>query len=144
MSVRTRSVIILLAAMAVTTGSAFAEEFRGMSYVDNGTVRVGINLEIGGAITYVSPSDSAENIINSHDWGRQVQMSFYSEPHAVRPERQGAQPGVAFSGLESHPGGRLLWPWVEGHRPRERRENALCEVYSHAVAAEQRAGRMHL
>ncbi len=57
-----------------------AAEFSGMSYLDNGTIRIGINLDIGGAITYLSQSGTEENIINSHDWGRQIQMSFYSGP----------------------------------------------------------------
>ncbi|MFC1634521.1 hypothetical protein ACFL5Z_06725 [Planctomycetota bacterium] len=63
-----------------------AAEFSGMSYIDNGVIKIGINLDIGGAITYLSPSDSEENAINSHDWGRQIQMSFYSGPNPYQPE----------------------------------------------------------
>jgi hypothetical protein len=70
--------------------AAAGEEFSGMSYIDNGTIRVGANLDIGGAITHVSPSGDGENIINSHDWGRQVQMSFYSGPNPFTPN--GKQP----------------------------------------------------
>ena len=93
-----RNVVIILAATAATTVYAFAEEFRGMSYVDNGTIRVGVNLDIGGAITYVSPSDSNENIINSHDWGRQVQMSFYSGPTPFIPNGKEPSPTWRFLG----------------------------------------------
>ncbi len=93
-----RNATIFLAAAAAISGSLLAEEFRGMSYVDNGTIRVGINLEIGGAITYVSPSDSAENIINSHDWGRQVQMSFYSGPTPFVPSGKEPSPTWRFLG----------------------------------------------
>lgn len=51
-----------------------------MSWLDNGVVRLGIDLNLGGAITHLSKSGEAPNIINSWDWGRQVQMSFYSGP----------------------------------------------------------------
>ena len=64
----------------------WAAEFSGMSYLDNGVIKIGINLDIGGAITYLSPSGSKENAINSHDWGRQIQMSFYSGPNPYQPE----------------------------------------------------------
>jgi hypothetical protein len=80
-----RTGMLLWLTIGMATEVAIAEPFRGMSYIDNGTVRVGVNLEIGGAITYVAPSGSEENIINSHDWGRQVQMSFYSGPTPFAP-----------------------------------------------------------
>ena len=63
-----------------------------MDYLDNGVIRVGVDLRLGGAITYLSPSPGAAkehqghkghqevNVINSWDWGRQVQMSYYSGP----------------------------------------------------------------
>ena len=50
-----------------------------MSYLDNGKIKVGIDLKLGGAITFLA-RDSGENIINNFDYGRQVQMSFYSGP----------------------------------------------------------------
>ncbi len=43
-----------------------------MEYLDNGMLRVGIDLSIGGAITYLAESTSGTNMINSFDWGRQV------------------------------------------------------------------------
>lgn len=51
-----------------------------MSWLDNGTIRLGADLSIGGAVTWLSRSGSEENVINSFDWGRQVQMSYYSGP----------------------------------------------------------------
>lgn len=76
---------------AATVFAEDAPAFSGMSYLDNGVVKIGINLDIGGAITYLSKSGSEENIINSHDWGRQIQMSFYSGPVPYVPEN-GKQP----------------------------------------------------
>lgn len=78
--------LILPLMLCITARGADTPEFSGMSYLDNGTVRVGINLDIGGAITYLSKSGSDENMINSHDWGRQIQMSFYSGPVPYIPE----------------------------------------------------------
>lgn len=51
-----------------------------MSFLDNGTIRLGVDLGLGGAITWLSRSGTQDNIINSADWGRQVQMSYYAGP----------------------------------------------------------------
>ncbi len=81
-----------------TTHAAEQAAFSGMSYLDNGTVRIGINLDIGGAITYLSKSKDGENIINSHDWGRQIQMSFYSGPTPYEPDGKKPAPAWTFIG----------------------------------------------
>ena len=93
-----RAVVVGLLAIVATTDCVLAVEFRGMSYVDNGTIRVGMNLDIGGAITYVAPSDAHENIINSHDWGRQIQLSFYSGPTPFVPNGKEPSPTWRFLG----------------------------------------------
>ena len=90
---RTLPFALLLMPLSVT-GAASAQggpAFSGLSAIDNGTVRLGVNLDIGGAITWLSQAGSEDNVINSHDWGRQVQMSFYSGPNPFTP------PGVEFS-----------------------------------------------
>lgn len=51
-----------------------------MSFLDNGTIRLGVDLRVGGAITYLARSGSGRNLINSFDFGRQIQMSYYSGP----------------------------------------------------------------
>ncbi len=78
---------LIVSLSAAAQGAASEErEFSGMSYLDNGEIRVGVNLDIGGAITYLSKSGSDENIVNSFDWGRQIQMSFYSGPNPFEPK----------------------------------------------------------
>ena len=62
-----------------------------MSFLDNGTIRIGVDLDIGGTITFLARSNGGENLINSHDLGRQVQQSYYSGPHPF---------GKAHPGLE--------------------------------------------
>ena len=57
-----------------------------MSYLDNGTVKIGADLALGGAITWLSHRDRPDNLINSHDLGRQIQMSHYSGPVPFQPE----------------------------------------------------------
>lgn len=57
-----------------------------MSYIENAAIRLGIDLNLGGAITYLAPATNRElNVINSHDWGRQVQLSYYSGPNPFQP-----------------------------------------------------------
>jgi hypothetical protein len=57
-----------------------------MSYIENQRLRLGVDLNLGGAITYLAPATNHNlNLINSHDWGRQVQLSFYSGPTPFKP-----------------------------------------------------------
>lgn len=72
--------ILLLLCLAAAAPAAPRPHEARMSWLDNGTVRLGVDLNIGGAITWLSRSGSDENVINSADWGRQVQMSYYSGP----------------------------------------------------------------
>ncbi len=50
------------------------------SKLDNGTIRLGVDLERGGTITYLAASGGGANLINSHDFGRMVQQSYYAGP----------------------------------------------------------------
>lgn len=59
--------------------------FAGESHLDNGVVKVGINLAKGGSITYLSKSGTNDNLINNHDLGRQIQQSYYSGPQPYNP-----------------------------------------------------------
>ena len=65
--------------MLAVTGRA------AMSYLDNGVVKVGVDLAKGGSITYLSVSGTSSNVINSYDLGRQVQQSYYSGPNPYNP-----------------------------------------------------------
>ncbi len=78
-----------------------ADSLKSMSYIQNGQIRVGIDLNLGGSITYLANLRDEENVINNHDWGRQVQMSFYSEPRPYTPN--GKQPAPYWRGLGWNP-----------------------------------------
>ncbi|TAN38183.1 MAG: hypothetical protein EPN23_03205 [Verrucomicrobia bacterium] len=72
-----------------------------MSYLDNGKIRLGVDLAIGGAVTYLAEAGQTNNLINSHDWGRQVQLSFYSGPNPFQPP--GSTLSKAWAGLGWNP-----------------------------------------
>ena len=87
---------IMVAMLAVLTNvSHAAEDLRQvphdakMSYLDNGVVKVGVDLNRGGAIVYLAPA-AGGNLINNFDFGRQVQLSFFSFP--VPFESNGQRP----------------------------------------------------
>ncbi|MDD4774024.1 MAG: hypothetical protein PHZ09_10565, partial [Eubacteriales bacterium] len=71
--------------------------FDGVSVIENAGVRLGINLGLGGAVTWLS-EQGGPNLINSADWGRQVQMSFYSGPVPFRPAGVGIRESWAYLG----------------------------------------------
>lgn len=75
--------VLLLTLPSLRALAEAAQEEAGprISRLDNGRIRVGVNLDLGGVITELAESDpDAPNLINSHDYGRQVQQSYYSGP----------------------------------------------------------------
>ena len=46
-------------------------------YIENDRVKLGLNLALGGAVTYLEDkANQSGNMINSADWGRQIQLSY--------------------------------------------------------------------
>ncbi|MGI6401499.1 MAG: hypothetical protein ACOX0A_05235 [Thermoguttaceae bacterium] len=72
-------------------------------YIENDRVKVGFNLAIGGAIVYLEDKkNDSRNMINSFDWGRQIQLSFYSGPAPfIGPN--GEKPSDSWAGLGWNP-----------------------------------------
>lgn len=91
-----RRLVAVAAVMAALGGvdesASQAKQFSGMSWLDNGQIRLGANLSLGGAITWLSEGKDAPNMINSSDWGRQIQMSFYSGPRPFVPKGATGRP----------------------------------------------------
>lgn len=56
-----------------------------LEFLENEHVRLGIDLSIGGSIVFLAGATTGENLVNSHDWGRQVQMSYYAAPVPFEP-----------------------------------------------------------
>jgi len=74
------------------SASALAER---MDFLDNGAIKIGVDLDIGGSITHLSAARDGENLINSYDLGRQIQQSYYSGPQPFG---------------QAHPSWKN-WPW---------------------------------
>ena len=72
-----------------------------MSYLDNGKLKIGVNLDWGDAIIYFFTSGSENNLVDSSDWGRQIQMSFYSGTAPFAPDEK--QPRPEWAGLGWNP-----------------------------------------
>jgi hypothetical protein len=76
-------------------------------YLDNGVVRVGIDLTRGGSIGFLADAHTpTTNLINTHDMGREVQLSYYSGPSFYNPPTAEYPAGACnrlFRGQE--------WPW---------------------------------
>jgi hypothetical protein len=72
-----------------------------ITFLDNGEVRIGMDLALGGAVTFISSQDHPGNIINSADLGRQIQMSHYSGPWPY--EVGDRKPNRAWAGLGWNP-----------------------------------------
>ena len=66
-------------------GFSFPGQAAPNSYLDNGVIKLGVDLGKGGSITYLSKSGTTDNIINSFDLGRQIQQSYYSGPQPYNP-----------------------------------------------------------
>lgn len=91
------SLIVILLGMAVSLQATDK-----VIYIQNSKIKLGVNLDLGGAITYLSETNSSENMINNYDWGRQIQMSFYSGPNPYIPE-SGQQPNARWAFLGWNP-----------------------------------------
>jgi len=72
-----------------------------MTYLDNGEVRIGMDLALGGAVTFLESKDRPGNLINSADLGRQIQMSHYSGPWPFEVGEK--KPHKAWAGLGWNP-----------------------------------------
>ncbi len=105
MKTRTRmhfylSLVAALCALATFGAEPLAPAPR-MTFLDNGEVRIGMDLALGGAVTFISTKDHPGNIINGADLGRQIQMSHYSGPWPF--EAGDKKPNPAWAALGWNP-----------------------------------------
>ncbi|HEY1081089.1 MAG TPA: hypothetical protein VGE29_02445 [Prosthecobacter sp.] len=70
--------LLLLLCLLLCSGEVRAEE--KWAYLDNGQVRLGVNLDAGACIGWFSASGSQDNLLNAYDVGRYVQQSYYGDP----------------------------------------------------------------
>ncbi len=72
-----------------------------LQYLDNGVIRVGVDMVRGGAIGYLSLSGTSDNVVNTRDLGRYIQQSYYSGPTPYIPA--GAIQHPAYAGWGWNP-----------------------------------------
>lgn len=68
----------LLALLFASNVEAEAPEPR-WHYLDNGIIRLGVDLQAGVSIGWFSPSKSERNVLNTFDRGRYIQQSYYGD-----------------------------------------------------------------
>jgi len=71
------------------------------SYIDNGVVRLAVDLNRGGAITYLTATSNGKNMVNAYDLGRMIQPSFYAGPVPFKPN--GKEPYYLWANLGWNP-----------------------------------------
>ena len=53
-------------------------------YLDNGTIRIGVDKSRGACIGYFAQSKTRRNLLNNYDEGRFIQQSYYGRPDGSR------------------------------------------------------------
>lgn len=79
MSIRIQFATIVLF-MAALPGLHAKENPSSWAYLDNGTIRIGVDQSRGSAIGYLALSNTKRNLLNHHDEGRFIQQSYYGDP----------------------------------------------------------------
>ena len=51
-----------------------------MAYMDNGIIKIGVDLDRGGSIGFLTDVKKGGNVVNVHDLGRWIGQSYYSGP----------------------------------------------------------------
>lgn len=67
--------VVCLSALGVSGATADDQ----WMFLSNHHIKVGIKKTAGGAIGWLSTTDSSENLINHHDQGRLIQQSYYGK-----------------------------------------------------------------
>ena len=91
---------VALCALSTFCGQA-QHQAPKLTFLDDGEVRIGMDLAVGGAVTFIFNKDHPVNIVNSADLGRQIQMSHYSGPWPF--EVGDKKPNPAWAGLGWNP-----------------------------------------
>jgi len=85
MIVRPKSSLII-PFLGLVYASSITQAPAATSSLDNGTVQITVDLDKGGGIVGFNPSgQSANNVINYYDLGRDCQQSYYSGPSQFKP-----------------------------------------------------------
>ncbi|HZZ77322.1 MAG TPA: hypothetical protein VFE62_02325 [Gemmataceae bacterium] len=80
--------LILLPTAIIATSLGFAseepcssqEQPLRMAYLDNGIIKIGVDLDRGGSIGFLADVKKGINVVNVHDLGRWIGQSYYAGP----------------------------------------------------------------
>ena len=115
-------IFITLAALVATTCTAIAAPKDPFTYLDNGTICIGIDKTRGSAIGYLALSTEKRNLLNHHDEGRFIQQSYYGDrdgsmwakkPWSYNPVQGGSYKGEDAKTLEFRKTERELYAKIE-------------------------------
>jgi len=76
-----RVIALLLTISAYPAGARGAAQAH---FLDNGVIRLGVDLDSGGSIFYFGESGTGRNLLNHHDRGRFIQQSYYGRQDGTR------------------------------------------------------------
>lgn len=88
-----RTYVLMALFMMIRSGTT--TDVDDFVYLQNSAIKVGIDTSKGGVIGYLSAANNNVNLINAHDHGRLVQLSFYGGPNGYD--------GCKYNNQE--------WPW---------------------------------
>jgi hypothetical protein len=71
---------LLTGAVSLAAIPLFASHEPESAFIDNGIIRLGVDLTAGGSVFHFGPSGSGENLLNHYDKGRFIQQSYYGQP----------------------------------------------------------------
>lgn len=69
----------LAAAVVLLAAGQVARAQEQWTFLDNGKIRLGVNLSAGACVGWFSPSCSTHNLLNTTDEGRYLQQSYYGD-----------------------------------------------------------------
>lgn len=80
-----RTLGMILVVIAVSLGLAvenrpLRDGSEQMAYLNNGIIKVGVDLDRGGSIAFFADVKKGGNVVNVHDLGRWIGQSYYSGP----------------------------------------------------------------
>ena len=114
--------LLLTILLAVVHSVTAAEPVDSWTYLDNGTLRIGVDKSRGAAIGYLALSKDKRNLLNHHDEGRFIQQSYYGDtdgsmwakkPWNYNPVQGGSYKGEDAKTLEFRQTEKELYAKVE-------------------------------
>ena len=97
--------LFILAFLCVACVALAAKPGESWAYLDNGTIRIGVDKSRGAAIGYFALSKDKRNLLNHYDEGRFIQQSYYGDPDGSmwvrKPWRYNPVQGGSYKGEDA-------------------------------------------